>query len=702
MPIDERMIVWDKPADAAPKIDPRMVVWNKPAPSSGGVLANALNKGIAGVPDAILNTPTNAANLGIAAYGALATALGRPDLAPELMKNPDLAHTFMKSMGLIRDDQEPQTRMQRVLDMGGQAAGGALLSPASGLKQAAANIALGGGSGLVGGAVGEATGSPLMGAAASMGALPVAAAAANTAVRGGRLIAGGQEARTGRILATAADMSPAELAEQIKTRNIALVPGSAPTTTQAAMNPGISQLQRSAQAAGADFSTRNAQQNDARLAHLDTIAPGAGNFTSHDAGQNAGNVVSSQAGELRQLLKEARGGAYNSPALEGATLNFPDPKAARAAIEKFYPGAAYGTDGHGLARFVDLLESGAPVPIKEFDALRKMAGNKQADLRESDRTASAAFGTVKSLFDDAEAAAIARHPGGGQPAAAGNTFPAVQRAAPANVEEALRQMLGDASTARAPAPPQSRTGGMLSPDQAEMLGQGRFLHKTMIDRYGTGPAAGLWRTGADGLPVKQGAEVASAFYNSGASQTNDIAQLWKMLPGNQDTAIAMRQYAMADLLEKSVVPASGLLSDGKLTGYANTRSGAIKGLLSSDQMDRLDAVRADLRRATAADNLNRVSGSDTAQKLLGAGMLENPWVTRGASMLPKIGPAAVDWLKNVVRQQQAQAVSKALLDPGVAGRSLLSYEGLLAPTPFDGAGGRVAPYMGMGLLGTLP
>jgi hypothetical protein len=113
-------------------------------------------------------------------------------------------------------------------------------------------------------------------------------------------------------------------------------------------------------------------------------------------------------------------------------------------------------------------------------------------------------------------------------------------------------------------------------------------------------------------------------------------------------------------------------------------------------------VQADLRRATAADNLNRVSGSDTAQKLLGAGMLENPWVTRGASMLPKIGPAAVDWLKNVVRQQQAQAVSKALLDPGVAGRSLLSYEGLLAPTPFDGASGRVAPYMGMGLLGTLP
>lgn len=84
-------------------------------------------------------------------------------------------------------------------------------------------------------------------------------------------------------------------------------------------------------------------------------------------------------------------------------------------------------------------------------------------------------------------------------------------------------------------------------------------------------------------------------------------------------------------------------------------------------------------------------------------MLENPWVTRGASII------AEDWPggggsdeENVVRQQQAQAVSKRCSIRAWRGGPLLSYEGLLAPTPFDGAGGRVAPYMGMGLLGTLP
>ena len=134
----------------------------------------------------------------------------------------------------------------------------------------------------------------------------------------------------------------------------------------------------------------------------------------------------------------------------------------------------------------------------------------------------------------------------------------------------------------------------------------------------------------------------------------------------------------------------------------NAHSGALKGLLSEEQMGALDAVKADARRAAVAEALNRVSGPDTAQKLMGAGLLENPWVTRGAALVPKLGPAAVDWLKTIVRTQTARKVGGALIDPDTALKVLKSYERQQAPTVFDRAGRRLAPGVGMGLLGNLP
>lgn len=860
MPIDPRMVAWDKPSTNRPDIDPRMVNWQpvREAPADSAVLFNGINKGIAGVPDSLLNLPTQIGNLGIAAYGTIATALGRPDLAPELMKNPDLAHRAMKALGLVRDSAEPQTGGQRILDSIGQAAGGAVLTPTRSVGQAAANLALGAGSGAVGGTVGELTGNPMLGAVASMGALPAVAGVANTAVRGARLAKGGQDTRTGRILATAADMDPAALAAQIRAGNITLVPGSAPTTTQAAMNPGLSQLQRSAQAAGANFSTREAQQNAARLAQLDGIAPGASAYSSIDAAENAGNVIRGQAGELRQALKEAIGGVYNSPELASASLNLPPQAGVQSILDQFYPKGALPGDGNAgtLFAYQKALNPEGVVSLKEFDALRKQAGNKAAELRDSDRTAAAAWSAVKDQFDAAEAAAVAKsgekfavtgqgpfgpvygnlagdaqnsvahllrmgegsipaagtHPffgpielaagqpltkggsgilhvdahgrdealrripdlmsdgvlygrvegrkfkpkGGdtgqlflsdgdyegvltdyvrtpqgkvdrgwmptvypmhsqmkipletGQSVRASGSTPATQASqgtSNSSIDDMLGQMLAESASQRAPAAqpprdPRQYVGGLLAPDQAEMLDQGRFLHRTLMDRYETGPAKGIWRTGSDGMPVRNGAEIAKGFYNGNASQAADIDQFWKMLPGNEEATGALRNYAMADLLEKSVNKNSGLLSNDKLTGYTNTRSGALKGLLSADDMDALEAVQADLRRSTEAENLNRVKGSDTAQKLLGAGLLESPLLSKGAALVPKIGPAAVDWLKNVIRQQQAKHVGASLLDPATAERALGAYQSLLSPTLFD-APGNVAPFMGMGLLGNL-
>lgn len=147
-------------------------------PSNLDVIGNALWKGVASIPDALLNTPTNIANLGIAGFGSAATALGRPDLAPNVLEQPDYIARGLKNVGLIRD-VVPQTAGQRILDVAGQFAGGGLINPAGSLKGMLTNVAVGGLTGAAGQATSEATGSPLAGALASM-AVPAGAFVAKT------------------------------------------------------------------------------------------------------------------------------------------------------------------------------------------------------------------------------------------------------------------------------------------------------------------------------------------------------------------------------------------------------------------------------------------------------------------------------------------------------------------------------------------
>lgn len=128
-------------------------------PSNAAVAVNAADKGIAAIPDALLNTPNNIINLGKAAIGVPMAALGRTDLAPEPSPNPNYAHRAMKAMGFIQDAAEPQTPGQRVLDTAVQGGVGALAGPAGTGKQAIVNAIMGAAGGGSAGVVKEAGGS---------------------------------------------------------------------------------------------------------------------------------------------------------------------------------------------------------------------------------------------------------------------------------------------------------------------------------------------------------------------------------------------------------------------------------------------------------------------------------------------------------------------------------------------------------------
>lgn len=131
--------------------------------ADGRVLNNAVNKGISGGIDTLLNAPTNLYNLVKAGVGTALTAAGKPDWAPDLTPTPNVMTGAMRKTGMINQGAEPQNALQRVLDTGGQYAGAAAVNPAGSLRQAGANVAKSGLAGLLAGGTKEATGSDLAG-----------------------------------------------------------------------------------------------------------------------------------------------------------------------------------------------------------------------------------------------------------------------------------------------------------------------------------------------------------------------------------------------------------------------------------------------------------------------------------------------------------------------------------------------------------
>lgn len=156
--------VKDAPAPAG-----KFVYEERRAPASDTAVAlNAANKGMAGLPDMILNAPNNLLNLGRAAVGTVAGMAGRPDLMPDLVPNPDLARRGMESVGAINPNIRPDGMWQKALDYGIQGAVGGALTGGAGLARSAVGAGMGAMSGLAAGGTQEATGNPALAAVAGM------------------------------------------------------------------------------------------------------------------------------------------------------------------------------------------------------------------------------------------------------------------------------------------------------------------------------------------------------------------------------------------------------------------------------------------------------------------------------------------------------------------------------------------------------
>ena len=134
------------------------------APTTTRVLSESPFKALAGAADVMAEAPLNVYNLGKAAFGTAATALGRPDLAPEVTPNPSMFYKLGQRAGVISPDetQAQMTPAQRYLDVGLQGGLSAMMGRPS-VAGMAKTAATGAAASMTGQGVGEATESPVAG-----------------------------------------------------------------------------------------------------------------------------------------------------------------------------------------------------------------------------------------------------------------------------------------------------------------------------------------------------------------------------------------------------------------------------------------------------------------------------------------------------------------------------------------------------------
>jgi len=302
-------------------------------PSDSAVLASSLAKGVAGIPDMFINAAPNLIGLGMAGTGfvsnELADVMGRDntlgryfskvnELANKGLENFDYAPSIAnKTLRAVAPIQDPATPSQRVIDWAAQSATGALLTPASSVKDFALNAAKFGGYGGLGGVVAEETGSPLAGIAASIAAPVAVNAAANLASRINQpLTAGGRENIVGQRLVNIVQ-DPVAASAALKNAPKPLVKGSQATSGQVlAQQTGDKNLLRAEdvirQKIGIadDVNARYAQNQAARQAEIARLGGGG-------TAQDAVTIAREKLAQNKAILEQQRARLMQSQQARG-------------------------------------------------------------------------------------------------------------------------------------------------------------------------------------------------------------------------------------------------------------------------------------------------------------------------------------------------------------------------------------------------
>lgn len=239
---------------------------------------------------------------------------------------------------------------------------------------------------------------------------------------------------------------------------------------------------------------------------------------------------------------------------------------------------------------------------------------------------------------------------------------------------ALRQMIDEIDSRINRAAGESVGAGERFPkDMADQYREALKLHAAKMAKFETGPQAGMFRQGGDGQAVIQGAEIPGKFFSGKRSQVEDMQSLKRLIGDKPALMDEMKRYAMTEGASTGNVAGDLTSKFGK---WLQSRSGANAELFTAKENATLQEVGKAVERGINAENLGRVSGSDTAQKLEALnnlGLLDNKVVNVLATKIPGIGSftaPALNALRETAGRTRNNALSKLLANPDDLAKAL--------------------------------
>lgn len=205
-------------------------------------------------------------------------------------------------------------------------------------------------------------------------------------------------------------------------------------------------------------------------------------------------------------------------------------------------------------------------------------------------------------------------------------------------------------------------------------------HASKKARFDTGPQARMFRQGGDGQSAIQGAEIPREFFNSRASQIEDMQAFGRLTKANPELSRALKSYAMTDAAGQT--KASGMLSADKLSKWVKNRHGALKDLMSEQDLALLKTIVKDVKQAESAATRGMAVGSNTRQnqeasaRLLANGLLDNPATNILFNRIPVVGNFTGPMLEGLRKSSKASKAEKLgglLADPELFQQELAKY-----------------------------
>lgn len=340
------------------------------------------------------------------------------------------------------------------------------------------------------------------------------------------------------------------------------------------------------------------------------------------------------------------------------------------------------------ATLLDMLRNGGGRNSYANDAMeagfQRMADNAAGDLPGADVVRKAVpFETVQNLRSSiVEAAQQAKLAGSNKEAAA-------LRGMVESIDDSIKRIAGGGA----------QQGEYFAPDMVSQYKSARELHAAKKLQFETGPQIGMFRQGGDGQTAMQGAEIPGKFFSGRRSQVEDV-QAFKRLIGNRDDlAQELKRFAITEAASTGNV--QGDLTS-KYLKWLQSRSGANKELFTAQELATLKEVGKAVEKGIGAENLGRVSGSDTAQKLASLnnmGLLDNKAVSLLANRIPIVGQFTgpmLSGLRETAIQRQNKQLAGLLADPDALAAALRK------STPGDAGLLRLMRPAGRGLLQVAP